>query len=83
MSTSTSTKSGTSTIGTYADGQGIAHQVLVVQTEEQTWEILDAASRHKPALIDRLAGEGENTGTAEALAQDYLAAQSRAGLSRG
>ena len=49
----------------YRDATGARHQVLVRQTPEGAWQVLDIT------VIETLTGIGEGRDAAEALARDY------------
>jgi hypothetical protein len=51
----------------YRDHHGVIHQVLVRETPEGAWQVLDVR------VIDTLAGIGEGRDAAEAIARDYVA----------
>lgn len=74
MSTITpAAKRRTTAIGDYTDRGGATHYVLMVHAGRREWEIIDTDGVQESVLIERLAGEGESTQTASALARDYLA----------
>jgi len=51
----------------YQDATGARHRVLVRQTPDGVWQVLDVT------VIETLTGIGEGRATAEALARDYVA----------
>jgi len=53
----------------YRDATGTRHQVLVRQTHEGVWQVLDVN------VIDTLTGVGEGRAEAEALAREYVTQQ--------
>ena len=53
----------------YRDSNRIRHRLLVRQTRDGAWEIIDVTAR----LIDTLTGVDEGRETAEAIARDYAA----------
>jgi len=53
----------------YRDATGARHQVLVRQSPEGAWQVLDIT------VIETLTGVGEGRDAAEAIARDYVAEQ--------
>ena len=53
----------------YRDATGARHQVLVRQSPEGAWQVLDIT------VVETLTGVGEGRDAAEAIARDYVAEQ--------
>ena len=51
----------------YRDATGARHQVLVRQSPEGAWQVLDIT------VVETLTGVGEGRDAAEAIARDYVA----------
>ena len=60
----------------YRDATGVRHQVLVRQSAEGAWQVLDIT------VIETLTGVGEGRAAAEALARDYVAEHHQPAASR-
>ena len=60
----------------YRDATGARHQVLVRQSPEGAWQVLDIT------VIETLTGFGEGRHAAEAVARDYVAEQHHPGAAR-
>lgn len=58
----------------YRDAAGASHEIVVHETAEGAWEILDTTSRAS-RVVDTLSGCDDGRPQAEAVARDY--AQSR------
>jgi hypothetical protein len=60
-------------IGSYRDADGARHQLVVRETADGGWQVLDTCA-DGARVIDTLAGDQDGRPQAEALARDYLAA---------
>jgi hypothetical protein len=67
----------TQVVGSYRDRQGVRWLVVVRHPDAERWEVSEIAEHNEQRAIDELSGEGESTGTAVALARDYLHVQRR------
>jgi hypothetical protein len=67
-------------VGSYHDADGATHQVLVRETADGGWQVLDLdASANRARVIDTLDGDQDARPQAEAIARDYLTTVDRAG----
>jgi hypothetical protein len=61
-------------IGSYRDADGARHKLVVRQTADGDWRVLDVdASGETAHVVDALAGDQDGRPQAEAIARDYLA----------
>jgi len=71
------TGGGTQVVGSYRDRKGVHWLVEVSHPDAERWEVCEIAEHDERRAIEELSGEGESTGTAVALARDYLHVQRR------
>jgi hypothetical protein len=64
-------------VGGYRDREGVRWLVVVRRLDVERWEVCEIDEHEEQRAIDELSGEGESTGTAVALARDYLHVQRR------
>ena len=61
-------------IGSYRDADGARHRLVVRQTAEGDWQVLDIDVASETAhVVDALPGDQDGRPQAEAIARDYLA----------
>ena len=75
-------------IGTYINADGECHALVVRETADGDWRVLDIDVASDTAhIVDTLSGENDGRPQAEAIARDYLtnidACPHRAGRERG
>ena len=60
-------------IGSYRDADGARHELVVHQTTDGDWHVLDIDLPSDTAhVVDALAGDQDGRSQAEAIARDYL-----------
>ena len=60
-------------IGSYRDADGARHKLVVRQTADGDWQVLDIDVTSDTAhVVDALAGDQDGRPQAEAIARDYL-----------
>jgi len=60
-------------IGSYRDAVGARHKLVVRQTADGDWHVLDVdVSGETARVVDALAGDQDGRPQAEAIAEDYL-----------
>jgi hypothetical protein len=64
---------GPEAVGTYHDADGAMHQLLVRETADGGWQVLDLdAGANRARVVDTLDGDQDGRPQAEAIARDYL-----------
>ena len=59
-------------IGSYRDADGARHELVVRETAEGDWHVLDLDVTETAHVVDALAGDQDGRPQAEAVARDYL-----------
>jgi hypothetical protein len=68
-------------IGSYHDADGARHELVVRETAEGRWLVLDL-NGEEPRVIEELAGDEDGRPQAEAIARDYLTTVENPGAGR-
>jgi hypothetical protein len=64
---------GPEAVGSYHDADGAIHQLLVRETADGGWQVLDLdAGANRARVIDTLDGDQDGRPQAQAIARDYL-----------
>jgi hypothetical protein len=60
-------------VGSYRDAEGAHHELVVRETDDGGWHVLDVDVNGETAqLVDALSGDQDGRPQAEAIARDYL-----------